>query len=196
MNKSIYRRLAMNKSIKNIIKKATAGLFVVFVIPSEYENIYYSSLSGYSSNTIVFGQPLRISDGASTITINPMPVWASGTLITCYDIPKITCQNNRVADISTSIKDARVYLNGRYLKLNNAYVGVIDIGNAFRICATGVASNAVDDITLLPCWSNSEGICLQIRYQAESLSTKVVINHTSLVNRTARIEAVYKQFCR
>lgn len=185
-------------SFKNLKKNAILPLFTVFVIPAEYENIYNSSLTSYSSGVIRFGQVHQIVDAGRVISINPVRQRVVQNIdAMCYDIPKIQCNASRIPNISTSIKTAtmRDPTTGGYLKLHSIYAGAFDNGNTWRICAIGTASTTVSNIQLAPCWSNSSGICIQLQYTPEGNSVKSIIDFNAISNGNAIIDVAYKQNC-
>ncbi|MEM4958692.1 MAG: hypothetical protein QXX12_02325 [Nanopusillaceae archaeon] len=177
------------------MKKRLLSVLTVFVIPAEYNNIYYSSLTSYASGIIRFGQPVELNDAGAVRQIFPTSIMTSGVQIMCYDIPKVQCIAGRVANITTNVKGGYITDGSRYLKLHSVYAGAFDLGNVWRVCATGVASTSVDHIRLVPCYTGGAGFCIALEYGPERYSTRFIADFNAIMAGRAVIEVSYKQNC-
>lgn len=177
------------------MKKRLLSVLTVFVIPAEYNNIHYSSLTSYSSGVISYGQPLELNDAGKVRQVLPTFMLVSGIQIMCYDIPKVQCIAGRRANISTNVKGGYITDGSRYLKLHSVYAGAMDLGNAWRLCATGVASTSVDHIRLTSCRTNTAGFCIALEYGPEVNSQRFIADFNALMTGRAMIEVSYKQNC-
>ena len=164
----------------------------VYVLPSDYENAYYSSVTGKANGTIVFGQTMNING----LTLSPYLLNVSGVDLMCYNVPKIPCKNGRTSYIDVSITSAGIFYQNRWLKLNAVSGFTQDIGNDWRICATGVGSNTFDRVYLSQCVTNTAGFCIVLNYTPDALSIKKIIDYYEILAGRAFIIISYKQTCR
>jgi len=181
--------LSIATGLLSALSIANAG---TYILPSDYENTYYSSVKLNAHGTILFGRSLNY-DG---ITLWPYPLYYNGNNIMCYNIPKINCQNGRIPSIDTSIAATGVLLGGKWLKLNNAIAFASDNGNTWRVCGYAIGSTSEDAVWLSNCWTNSKGMCIQLNYAPDARTIRVIADYNTIMNGGAFLTVNYTQTCR